>query len=83
MSNYWMPVRSFLTAALAGSVVLLGVCLGSEKPSLDRFSNEELLHRAERAFMMRNFLASEKYYRELNARLTTQLAKLHPSEEQA
>ena len=83
MSNYWMPVRSFLTAALAGSVVLVGVCLGSDKPGLDQFSNEELLQRAERAFLMRNFLASEKYYRELNTRLTTQLAKLPASEEQA
>jgi tetratricopeptide (TPR) repeat protein len=76
-------VRRFVTAGLPVLVALTGVCLGGEKPTLERLNNEELLHRAERAFLMRNFLASEKYYRELNTRLTSQLAKLPPNEEQA
>jgi tetratricopeptide (TPR) repeat protein len=47
-----------------------------------RLSNEELLSRADRAFLMRNFLASEKYYRELNDRLAAQLSSLTPSGQQ-
>jgi tetratricopeptide (TPR) repeat protein len=53
-----------------------------EKSDLSKFSNQELLGRAERTFLMRNFTASEKYYRELNERLQKQLSSLEPGESQ-
>ena len=53
-----------------------------EKSDLSKFSNEELLVRAERTFLMRNFTTSEKYYRELDDRLLKRLSSLEPSEAQ-
>ncbi len=44
-------------------------------------SNEELLGRAERAFLMRNFLAARRDYFELDQRLVRQLSALKPSED--
>ena len=49
--------------------------------SQEPLSNEELLGRAERAFLMRNFLAAQKYYYELDQRLLRQLSTLKPSED--
>ena len=49
--------------------------------SQEPLSNEELLGRAERAFLMRNFLAAQKYYYELDQRLLRQLSALKPSED--
>ena len=63
-------------------ILLTQVCVASQKPSLAQFGNEELLSRAERAFLTRNFLVSEKYYRELSERLDLQLSKLPPNEKQ-
>jgi tetratricopeptide (TPR) repeat protein len=67
--------------------LLLGMGIGpinlaQQSSDLSKFSNEELLGKAERAFLMRNFLASEKYYRELNDRLQRQLSSLKPNETQ-
>jgi tetratricopeptide (TPR) repeat protein len=54
----------------------------AEQPdSLKDSSNEELLAKSERAFLTRNFLASQKYYSELNRRLLQQLSSLKPSED--
>ncbi|HVN78589.1 MAG TPA: tetratricopeptide repeat protein [Terriglobia bacterium] len=44
-------------------------------------SNEELLGRAERSFLMRNFLAARRDYFELDQRLVKQLSALKPSED--
>ncbi len=49
---------------------------------MSQLTNQDLIGRGERAFLMRNFLASEKYYRELNNRLTKRLSSLEPSESQ-
>jgi tetratricopeptide (TPR) repeat protein len=68
--------------ALACIFSLAGIAASSDKPSPAQLNNEELLSRAERAFLTRNFLASEKYYRELNKRLTAHLSKLPPNEQQ-
>ncbi len=56
------------------------LCLGEETPSVKDMANEELLGKAERAFLMRNFLASQRYYQELDRRLTQQLSNLKPSD---
>src|SRR5262245_5363711 len=61
----------FSVLALGG-----GVSLSQEKMDLARFSSEELLGKAERTFLMRNFTAAERYYRELNERLRLRLAGL-------
>ena len=53
-----------------------------EKSALSQFSNQELLARAERTFLMRNFTASERYYRELNDRLLKRLSSLEPNDAQ-
>ena len=44
-------------------------------------SNEELMERAERAFLMRNFLAARRDYFELDQRLARQLSVLKPNED--
>jgi hypothetical protein len=51
----------------------------ANKP-LGEFENSELIDKGDRAFSSRNFLAAEKYFRELNQRLLNSLAKLKPSE---
>jgi tetratricopeptide (TPR) repeat protein len=82
MRMFQLPER---LAWLGLLVCLLGYSargFGSETSGPAQLSNEELLSRAERAFLMRNFLASERHYRELNTRLDAQLAKLLPSEKQ-
>lgn len=76
------PAKLLLVCGLAALLPFSGLCLGQEKPGLDQLANEELLSRAERAFLRRNFLAAEKYYRELNGRLSAQLSKLLPNEKQ-
>ena len=56
----------------------------AEQPDpLGEFSNEDLLAKGERAFLMRNFLASQKYYSELNRRLLQKLSTLKPSEDRS
>jgi tetratricopeptide (TPR) repeat protein len=60
----------------------VGTQLAQGNAELDKFSNEDLLGKAERTFLMRNFTAAERYYRELNQRLRTQLSSLEPSESQ-
>jgi tetratricopeptide (TPR) repeat protein len=57
-------------------------CLSQEKTDFAKLSNEELLGKAERTFLMRNFTAAEKYYRELNERLRLRLSGLEPNETQ-
>ncbi len=52
------------------------------QPVLSQFNDEELRARAERSFLMRNFLAAEKYYRELSVRLKRRLSELPASESQ-
>ena len=52
------------------------LCFGNDRPDLSAYDHEELLGRAERAFRTRNFLAAEKYYRELDRRLALHLSKL-------
>ncbi|MEW5979237.1 MAG: tetratricopeptide repeat protein [Acidobacteriota bacterium] len=70
----------------AGVVLSLALLIGAvpagraepnsaKTTDLSRFSNEELLSKADRAFRTRNFLASEKYYRELTNRLNQQLSQ--------
>ena len=58
------------------SLLLSIPTLGSNRPDISSYDSEELLGRAERAFRTRNFLAAEKYYRELDRRLTVQLSKV-------
>jgi tetratricopeptide (TPR) repeat protein len=53
-----------------------------DRTNFSQLSNEDLRGRAERAFLMRNFLAAEKYYLELNGRLKHQLSQLQPNENQ-
>src|SRR5262245_58843058 len=67
----------FLFLALAR-----GISSPQEKMDLGRFSNQELLGKAERTFLMRNFTAAERYYRELNERLRLRLASLERNETQ-
>ena len=62
--------------ALVWSLVLSTLSFGADRPDLSAYDHEELFGRAERAFRTRNFLAAEKYYRELVGRLTLQLSKL-------
>jgi tetratricopeptide (TPR) repeat protein len=49
--------------------------LGEERPDLSNYGNADLLGRANRSFSMRNFLASERYYRELDRRLAHLLSQ--------
>jgi tetratricopeptide (TPR) repeat protein len=70
------PLWCFLLAFIAG------LSLAQEKVDFGKLSNEELLGKAERTFLMRNFTAAEKYYRELNARLRRRLSGLEPNETQ-
>jgi tetratricopeptide (TPR) repeat protein len=72
-----LPMFSLLLWMSAGRIGW-----AQEKSDLSKFSNEELLVRAERTFLMRNFTASEKYYRELDDRLLKRLSSLEPSEAQ-
>ncbi len=70
----WMPLLLlglglFLEAAP-------GTVGSAKEKDLGTLSNEELLARAERTFLMRNFLAAERYYRELTDRLTKRLSSL-------
>jgi tetratricopeptide (TPR) repeat protein len=59
-----------------------GTFLSQEKMDLGKFSSEELLGKAERTFLMRNFTAAERYYRELNERLRLRLSSLERNETQ-
>jgi tetratricopeptide (TPR) repeat protein len=70
------PLWCFLLAFIAG------LSLAQEKVDFGKLSNEELLGKAERTFLMRNFTAAEKYYRELNERLRRRLSGLEPNETQ-
>jgi tetratricopeptide (TPR) repeat protein len=74
--------RFFPIACLFCLVIFHNASLAEEKMDLDRFSNEDLLGKADRTFLMRNFTASERYYRELNERLKKQLSGLKPDETQ-
>ncbi|MCI0621003.1 MAG: tetratricopeptide repeat protein [Acidobacteria bacterium] len=77
---FLMRLKIFVICGLGWSVLLGALSLGNERPGLSGFNHEELLGRADRAFRMRNFLAAEKYYRELDRRLALQLSKLPPSD---
>src|SRR5262245_18785363 len=66
--------RSYLLLGLG--LLLSMLCLGSDQPTLSTYDPEDLLARADRAFRIRNFLAAEKYYRELDRRLIEHLSKL-------
>ena len=69
-------VRKFVFYAVGWIPFLSALCFGADRPGLSAYDHEELLGRAERAFRTRNFLAAEKYYRELDRRLVLQLSKL-------
>jgi tetratricopeptide (TPR) repeat protein len=75
-----MRLKSFAGLGLGWSMLLGTLCLGSDRPDLSAYNHQELLGRAERAFRTRNFLAAEKYYRELDRRLAAQISKLPASE---
>ena len=68
--------KRVVCAGLGWSVLLSAICFGNDQADLSVYDHEELLGRAERAFRTRNFLAAEKYYRELDRRLALQLSKL-------
>jgi tetratricopeptide (TPR) repeat protein len=70
------PLKTVVFFGFGWSLLLSVLCLGSDRPDLSGYDHEELLGRAERAFRMRNFLAAEKYYRELDHRLVRHLSKL-------
>jgi tetratricopeptide (TPR) repeat protein len=70
------PLKTVVFFGFGLSLLLSVLCLGSDRPDLSGYDHEELLGRAERAFRMRNFLAAEKYYRELDRRLVRHLSKL-------
>ncbi|MBM3802081.1 MAG: tetratricopeptide repeat protein [Acidimicrobiia bacterium] len=57
-------------------MLLSALCVGSHGADLSAFADDEVLNRAERAFRTRNFLAAEKYYRELDRRLALQMSRL-------
>lgn len=69
-------LRAFVLFGFAWGLLLGAPCFGTGRPDLSGFDHEEMLVRAERAFRTRNFLAAEKYYRELDRRLALQLSKL-------
>lgn len=74
--------NGLLLALLFLSIGGFGARVHAEQAdSQEPLSNEELLGRAERAFLMRNFLAAQKYYFELDQRLLRQLSALKPSED--
>ena len=72
--------RRIIFFGLAWGLLFVRTNSGSERPDLTAYDHEELLGRAERAFRTRNFLAAEKYYRELDRRLTVELSKLPVNE---
>lgn len=78
-SNITFVFRFARLSGLAIVLILLThsffVSLGEERPDLSIYSNADLLVRANRSFTMRNFLASERYYRELDQRLTHLLSQ--------
>jgi len=69
-------LKTVVFSGFGWSLLLSAFCFGSDRPDLSAYEHEELLGRAERAFRMRNFLAAEKYYRELDRRLVLQISKL-------
>src|SRR5262245_3459875 len=72
--------RRIVFFGLACGLLFVRTNSGSERPELTSYDHEELLGRAERAFRTRNFLAAEKYYRELDRRLAVELSKLPVNE---
>lgn len=77
-----MRVGNGSALATVWMVLWISAVSANGQPDLSGFSSEELRARAERAFLMRNFLAAEKYYGELNVRLKRQLSELPASEHQ-
>src|SRR5438132_5085682 len=82
-----MQLKKLMGQLAVALVLVLWMSIGSlgwaqERSDLGKFSNEELLAKAERTFLMRNFTAAEKYYRELNDRLLKQLSSLEPNDAQ-
>ena len=73
---YFRRLKALILFGCGWSFLIGALCLGSDSSDLSAYDHEELLGRADRAFRMRNFLASEKYYRELDRRLALQLSKL-------
>jgi len=73
-------IRNCLLFWFSWSLLLSVPCFGSDQPDLSAYDQQELSGRAERAFRMRNFLAAEKYYSELDRRLALHLSKLPASD---
>ena len=73
---YFKRLKAVVLFGCGWSFLISALCLGSDRPDLSAYDHEELLGRADRAFRMRNFLAAEKYYRELDRRLALHLSKL-------
>jgi len=69
-------LKTVVFSGFGWSLLLSVLCFGSDRPDVSAYEHEELLGRAERAFRTRNFLAAEKYYRELDRRLVLQISKL-------
>lgn len=69
-------LKAFVFVGFGCGLLLSAPCFGTGRPDLSGFDHEEIFVRAERAFRTRNFLAAEKYYRELDRRLALQLSKL-------
>lgn len=69
-------LKSAVFLGFGVSLLLAATCMGSSRTDLSAYDREELFSRAERAFRTRNFLAAEKYYRELDRRLALQLSTL-------
>jgi tetratricopeptide (TPR) repeat protein len=61
-------------------VLLLFAPSGSYPQEVSGLENDVLFAKANRAFLSRNFLAAEKYFRELSNRLKTQLSTLPSSD---
>jgi tetratricopeptide (TPR) repeat protein len=76
----FLSLKAFVCLVLGWGLLLSAPCLGTGRPDLSAYDHEELFARAERAFRTRNFLAAEKYYRELDRRLVLQLSKLPVSD---
>jgi tetratricopeptide (TPR) repeat protein len=75
-NTFWIPfISRFAKSSGCALVFVLLISpyfflSGEEQPDLSSYSSVELLGRANRSFSMRNFLASERYFRELDQRLT-------------
>jgi tetratricopeptide (TPR) repeat protein len=75
-NHFWIPFVLRFAKSSGWTLVFMllispfSLLWGEERPDLSIYSSVEILGRANRSFSMRNFLASERYFRELERRLT-------------